>query len=67
MNLGDHVSLEEIEKEHIRLVLESTKTLEEASTVLKLDMSTIYRKRRDWGFPARERKFAKNQLCPVPQ
>jgi NtrC-family two-component system response regulator AlgB len=47
--LGGAHTLEQIEAEHIRLVLEETETREEASRILGIDPSTLYRKRKQLG------------------
>jgi NtrC-family two-component system response regulator AlgB len=47
--LGAAVTLEELEAEHIRRVLASTSSIEEAATVLGIDPSTLYRKRKRYG------------------
>lgn len=47
--LGQHVSLEALEKEHIRRVISSADTLEEAASVLEIDSATLYRKRKEYG------------------
>lgn len=39
-------SLEDLEKQHIQQVLATTRTLEEAATVLGINLSTLWRKRR---------------------
>jgi NtrC-family two-component system response regulator AlgB len=49
IELGGAVSLKDIEKEHIRRVLASTASLNEAAEVLRIDPSTLYRKRKDYG------------------
>jgi NtrC-family two-component system response regulator AlgB len=43
---GSMISLEELEREHIRCVVEATPTIQEAARVLGIDAATIYRKRR---------------------
>lgn len=48
VGLGSLVSLEEIERVHLRLVMARTPTLEEAARVLGLDSATLYRKRKRW-------------------
>jgi hypothetical protein len=48
MNVGDLISLEELEREHIRQVIAKTKNLGEASRVLGIDAATLYRKRKRW-------------------
>jgi NtrC-family two-component system response regulator AlgB len=45
-SLGGNFSLEEIEREHIQRVLSRAKTQEEAATILGIDASTLWRKRR---------------------
>jgi NtrC-family two-component system response regulator AlgB len=49
IELGGRVSLEQLEAEHIRLVLGAVPTMEEASEVLGIDPSTLYRKRKRYG------------------
>ncbi|MBX7101213.1 MAG: sigma-54 dependent transcriptional regulator [Myxococcaceae bacterium] len=46
--LGGRHTLEAIEREHVLRVLASTSSLEEAATILGVDASTLYRKRRKW-------------------
>lgn len=48
VTLGALVSLEEIERAHLRLVMARTPTLEEAARVLGVDSATLYRKRKRW-------------------
>ena len=43
------MSLEQLEAEHIRRVLASTATLEEAASVLDINPSTLFRKRKLYG------------------
>ncbi len=43
VHLGCKATLEEIKTEHIRRVLESSKTLKEASQILGIDPATLYR------------------------
>jgi NtrC-family two-component system response regulator AlgB len=49
IEVGGRVTLDQLEAEHIRRVLAATPTLEEAATVLGIDPSTLYRKRRRYG------------------
>ena len=55
MRLGGPITLEQLEAEHTRLVLEDTETREEAARILGIDPSTLYRKRKQVGLrpPAR--------------
>jgi NtrC-family two-component system response regulator AlgB len=48
--VGEPVTLEQLEAEHIRLVLASTPSREDAARVLGIDPSTLYRKRKQLGF-----------------
>jgi NtrC-family two-component system response regulator AlgB len=43
------VSLEDVEKQHIRHVLSTATTLEEAASILGINLSTLWRKRRRYG------------------
>jgi NtrC-family two-component system response regulator AlgB len=47
--LGDPVSLEKIEEEHIRRVLATTKSLQEAADILGIDQATLWRRRKKFG------------------
>jgi two-component system, NtrC family, response regulator AlgB len=49
IQVGAHAMLEQLEQEHIRLILGSTTTVEEAATVLGIDPSTLWRKRKRYG------------------
>ncbi|EEF60186.1 sigma-54-dependent transcriptional regulator [Pedosphaera parvula] len=45
-HLGALITLEELENEHIRKVIERTTTMEEAAQILGIDPATLYRKRK---------------------
>ncbi len=47
--LGDPVSLEKIEEEHIRRVLATAKSLQEAADILGIDQATLWRRRKKYG------------------
>jgi NtrC-family two-component system response regulator AlgB len=49
IEVGRRVSLEALEDEHVRRVLRNTSSLEEAAAVLKINPSTLYRKRKRLG------------------
>jgi NtrC-family two-component system response regulator AlgB len=49
MEIGGAVTIEQLEAEHVRRVLARTGTMEEAATVLGIDPSTLYRKRKRYG------------------
>jgi NtrC-family two-component system response regulator AlgB len=46
--IGDRISLEAIEEEHIRRVLASTKSLQEAADILGIDQATLWRRRKQY-------------------
>lgn len=43
---GAHISLEELEAEHIRRVVASVDSLQDAASILGIDKATLYRKRK---------------------
>jgi NtrC-family two-component system response regulator AlgB len=49
IEVGLPVTLEQLESEHIRLVLERSPTRDDAARILGIDPSTLYRKRRQLG------------------
>jgi two-component system, NtrC family, response regulator AlgB len=48
-HVGDPVSLEKIEEEHIRRILATTKSLQEAADLLGIDQATLWRRRKKYG------------------
>ena len=46
LRLGGKLTVQEIETEHIRRVIASTRTLDEAAMILGIDPATLYRKRK---------------------
>jgi NtrC-family two-component system response regulator AlgB len=48
VQLGDHVSLEVIEENHVRRVIASSKSLQEAADILGIDQATLWRKRKQY-------------------
>ena len=46
---GDTISLAQLEETHIRRVLASTKSLEEAAKTLGIDVATLWRRRKKYG------------------
>ena len=49
VRLGDALSLEMIEENHIRRIIASTKSLQEAADILGIDQATLWRKRKQYG------------------
>jgi NtrC-family two-component system response regulator AlgB len=49
IRIGDPVSLDKIEEEHIRRVLASTRSLQEAAELLGIDQATLWRRRKQYG------------------
>jgi two-component system, NtrC family, response regulator AlgB len=49
VTVGGRVTLDELETEHIRRVLGTTKTLDDAAKILGIDPATLYRKRQKLG------------------
>jgi NtrC-family two-component system response regulator AlgB len=47
--IGDAVSLEKVEEQHIRRILASTKSLQGAAKVLGIDQATLWRRRKKYG------------------
>jgi NtrC-family two-component system response regulator AlgB len=48
-SIGDPVTLEKIEEQHIRRILASTKSLQEAADILGIDQATLWRRRKKYG------------------
>ena len=49
IEVGSAVTLDDLEAEHIRRILASASTIDEAATTLGIDPSTLYRKRKRYG------------------
>jgi two-component system, NtrC family, response regulator AlgB len=49
IQLGSHVSIQVIEENHIRRVVASTRSLQDAADILGIDQATLWRKRKDLG------------------
>jgi len=49
IRIGDPVSLDKIEEEHIRRVLSSTRSLQDAADLLGIDQATLWRRRKQYG------------------
>jgi NtrC-family two-component system response regulator AlgB len=48
-NIGDPITLEKIEEQHIRRILATTKSLQEAADILGIDQTTLWRRRKKYG------------------
>jgi len=48
-NIGDRVPLEKVEEQHIRRILATTKSLQEAADILGIDQATLWRRRKRYG------------------
>lgn len=48
-NIGDPISLEAVEELHIRRVLASSRSLQEAAETLGIDQATLWRRRKKYG------------------
>ncbi len=48
-NVGDPVSIEKIEEQHIRRILATAKSLQEAADILGIDQATLWRRRKKYG------------------
>lgn len=49
LKIGDPVTIEKIEEQHIRQVLVNAKSLQEAAAILGIDQATLWRRRKKYG------------------
>jgi len=49
LQVSDRLTLQQLEEHHIRRVLASTKSLQEAAEVLGIDQATLWRRRKQYG------------------
>ena len=49
LKIGDPVTIEKIEEQHIRQVLSNAKSLQEAAAILGIDQATLWRRRKKYG------------------
>lgn len=62
LQVGSRVSLEELESEHIRKLIQQTSTMEEAARILGIDPATLYRKRKRW---AQQHAAETGRIAPI--
>jgi len=62
--IGNRVSLEELEREHIMRIIEIAGSMDEAAQILGIDPATLYRKRKRYADMA-EQKAAATSESPV--
>jgi NtrC-family two-component system response regulator AlgB len=48
-NVGDPVTIEKIEEQHIRRILATARSLQEAADILGIDQATLWRRRKKYG------------------
>jgi two-component system, NtrC family, response regulator AlgB len=51
VKIGDLVTLDKIEEQHVCMVIAQCQTLDEAARVLGVNVSTLHRKRKKWSMP----------------
>jgi NtrC-family two-component system response regulator AlgB len=49
LKIGDPVTIEKIEEQHVRQVLANAKSLQEAAAILGIDQATLWRRRKKYG------------------
>jgi two-component system, NtrC family, response regulator AlgB len=65
MNIGDLVTIDELEREHIIQVLRKVSDLGEAARVLGIDPATLYRKRKRLGIYERGKRLPEMPAAPA--
>jgi two-component system, NtrC family, response regulator AlgB len=56
VQVGELVTLEQLEAEHIRQTLARVESLGDAAVILGIDPATLYRKRKKYGFNIRPKQ-----------
>ena len=56
--IGNRVSLEELEREHIMRIIEIASSMDEAAQILGIDPATLYRKRKRYAEMAEQQATA---------
>jgi NtrC-family two-component system response regulator AlgB len=60
--IGNRISLEELEREHILRIIDIASSMEEAAQILGIDPATLYRKRKRYAELAEQA----TQAAPAP-
>ncbi len=64
LRVGSMVSIDHLEEQHIRRVIENCANLSDAAAVLGIDQATLYRKRVKWGLKGRNADAAPDPAAP---
>ena len=64
--IGNRVSLEELEREHIMRIIEIADSMDEAAQILGIDPATLYRKRKRYADQAAESSNHANHNTTAP-
>jgi len=64
--IGNRVSLEELEREHILRVIEISSSMDEAAQILGIDPATLYRKRKRYADAAEPAATTPSASAPSP-
>ena len=67
MNIGDLVTIEELEREHIMQVMAKVPSLGEAARVLGIDPATLYRKRKRFALKESTKSADVNPVPPAAE
>ncbi|HEY0255909.1 MAG TPA: sigma-54 dependent transcriptional regulator [Candidatus Methylacidiphilales bacterium] len=64
--IGNRVTLEELEREHILRIIEIAGSMDEAAQILGIDPATLYRKRKRYAELAEQQNAANGSTNPPP-
>jgi NtrC-family two-component system response regulator AlgB len=64
--IGNRVTLEELEREHILRIIEIASSMDEAAQILGIDPATLYRKRKRYAELAEQQHAASTPATPEP-
>jgi NtrC-family two-component system response regulator AlgB len=65
LRVGSMVSIDQLEEQHIRRVIENCVNLNDAANVLGIDQATLYRKRKKMGLKAKAAAASEPAAEPV--